>query len=113
MRNTQLNGKTQLSNKVRFAKSEAENVFITMKKYAKMLFEKQDELEITKSNENSGDGAIVSLLNAAARSHTESGSTAKGIVGGALKTAVSETLPLGLFMEAIIRCALIKFGHGT
>jgi hypothetical protein len=70
--------------KVRFKKPEAENLFLTMKNYAKRLQNHLKNKVITDDEE----------------------SVLRGI------QQKEQTLTLGLFMETILRCALIKFGHG-
>jgi hypothetical protein len=74
---------------VRFQKPEAENLFITMRGYAKRL---QNRLKKKKDeDEDDLDGENV----------------LRGV------QQQDQQLTLGVFMETILRCALIKFGHGT
>ncbi len=89
---------TKSKKQVRFQKTEVENVFISMKKYASRLFRKRSDIE------KAAGGSDTSAI---------SDSTTMSSTGTALDTATNETLPLGVFMEALLRCALIKFGHGT
>jgi len=75
---------------VRFQKTEAENVYITMKGYSKKLRKRM-------------------------KKKIEEGSLGDEMTGEDVmrNTGKDHMLTLGVFMETLLRCALIKFGHGT